>query len=170
MVNPIKTAGGEVGIPADKAKGYYETALSTAKEVIASGKYQLQNAKPNDKGKNFYEAVCVKENNKEVIWARDYKYPGQTVEFTKLNIPATHAEDIDRCMYSPILNLVEAFEYVDNREGSIKTKDAQGNYIFYNKPEDAFANKDARLYGSIIYPGAPFKGMPVPLQAGRKSL
>lgn len=170
MVNPIKTAGGEVGIPADKAKGYYETALSTAKEVIASGKYQLQNAKPNDKGKNFYEAVCVKENNKEVIWARDYKYPGQTVEFTKLNIPATHAEDIDRCMYSPILNLVEAFEYVDNREGSIKTKDAQGNYIFYNKPEDAFANKDARLYGSIIYPGAPFRGMPVPLQAGRKSL
>lgn len=170
MANPIKTAGGEVGISADKAAGYYQTALAAAKEVIAGGKYSLQLTKPDDRGKNFYEAICVKENNSEVIWSRDYIYPGQTTGFTQSNIPASHAEDIDRCYAGPILNLVEAFEYVNDRNGEIKVKDENGNYIFYENPEDAFANKDPRLWGSIIYPGAEFKGSEVVLQAGQKLL
>lgn len=170
MAEPIKTAGGEVGIPANLAQGYYETALAAAEEVIKSGKYELQLTKPNDRGRNFYEALSVKENNKEVIWARDYKYPGQTNGFTQSNIPASHAEDIDRAYAGPILNLVEDFEYINDRNGEIKTKDANGNYIFYDKAEDAFANKDPRLWGTVIYPGAIFKGTPVVLQAGQKYL
>src|SRR5690554_3298676 len=105
MPNPIKTPGGEVGIDANLAQGYYQTALSAAEEVINSGKYELQLNKPDDRGRNFYEALSVKENNKEVIWARDYKYPGQTNGFTQINIPASHAEDIDRAYAGPILNL-----------------------------------------------------------------
>ncbi|WP_080905548.1 RagB/SusD family nutrient uptake outer membrane protein [Parabacteroides sp. Marseille-P3160] len=170
MPTPIRTAGGEVGIPANLANQYYETALSAAEEVINGGKYQLQLTKPDDRGRNFYEALSVKENNKEVIWARDYKYPGQTNGFTQSNIPASHAEDIDRCYAGPILNLVEDFEYINDRNGEIKTTDANGNYIFYDKPEDAFANKDPRLWGTVIYPGAVFKGTPVVLQAGQKYL
>jgi len=88
--------------------------------------------------------------------------------FTQSNIPASHAEDIDRAYAGPILNLVEDYEYINNRNGEIKIRDAQGNYIFYDKPEDAFANKDPRLWGTVIYPGAVFKGMPVVLQAGQK--
>jgi len=168
MPNPIQTPGGEVGIPANLAQGYYQIALTAAEAVINSGKYELQLTKPDDRGRNFYEALSVKENNKEVIWARDYKYPGQTNGFTQSNIPASHAEDIDRAYAGPILNLVEDFEYINNRNGAIKTKDALGNYIFYNKPEDAFANKDPRLWGTVIYPGAVFKGIPVVLQAGQK--
>src|SRR5690606_6444719 len=97
MANPIRTPGGEVGIPADRARGYYEQALAAAEEVIESGVYSLNMTKPDDLGRNFYEALSVKQNNSEVIWARDYKYPGQTVGFTRVNIPASHAEDIDRC-------------------------------------------------------------------------
>lgn len=170
LPNPVSTPGGEVGIPADRAQGYYEQALSAAEEVIGSGVYRLNMTNPGDLGRNFYEALSVKDNNNEVIWARDYKYPGQTVNFTTINIPASHAEDIDRCYAGPILNLVEDFEYVNDRDGTIHTKDAQGNYIFYDRPEDAFADKDARLWGSIIYPGATFKGTPVILQAGQKYL
>ncbi|MBK5196131.1 MAG: RagB/SusD family nutrient uptake outer membrane protein, partial [Proteiniphilum sp.] len=170
MPNPIKTAGNEVGIPANLAQGYYQTALTAAEEVINSGKYELQLSKPNDRGRNFYEALSVKENNKEVIWARDYKYPGQTNGFTQSNIPASHAEDIDRAYAGPILNLVEDFEYINDRNGEIKTKDNNGDYIFYDKAEDAFANKDPRLWGTVIYPGAVFKGTPVVLQAGQKYL
>jgi|AGTN01.3.fsa_nt_gi SusD family. len=170
MPNPIKTPGGEVGIPANLAQGYYQTALSAAEEVIQSGKYALQLSKPDDRGRNFYEALSVKENNKEVIWARDYKYPGQTNGFTQSNIPASHAEDIDRAYAGPILNLVEDFEYINDRNGEIKTRGADGNYIFYDKAEDAFANKDPRLWGTVIYPGATFKGTPVVLQAGQKYL
>ena len=170
MDAPIRTPGGEVGIPADKANGYYNTALSAAEEVIASGKYELQLSKPNDRGRNFYEALSVKENNKEVIWARDYKYPGQTNGFTQANIPASHAEDIDRAYAGPILNLVEDFEYINDRNGQIRTKEANGDYIYYDNPQDAFANKDPRLWGTVIYPGAIFKGTPVLMQAGQKYL
>lgn len=170
MPNPIRTEGGEVGIPAERADEYYQQAHSAAQEVINSGKYQLNMSDPDDLKRNFYEALSIKENNLEVIWARDYIYPGQTVGFTRVNIPASHAEDIDRAYAGPILNLVEDFEYADNRDGTIRTRDAQGNYIFYDSPEDAFENKDARLGGSIIYPGAEFKGSKVVLQAGQKYL
>ncbi len=170
MPNPITTPGAEVGIPASLANGFYETALSAAEEVINGEMYELQISKPDDRGRSFYEALSVKENNKEVIWARDYKYPGQTNGFTQSNIPASHAEDIDRAYAGPILNLVEDFEYINDRDGEINIRDNSGNYIFYDNPEDAFANKDPRLWGSIIYPGAVFKGMPVVLQAGQKYL
>lgn len=169
MISPIKTLGGEVGIPANLANGYYTTALKAAKEVIGSGKYELQLTKPDDKSRNFYEAISVKDNNTEVIWARDYKYPGQATGFTATNIPASHAEDIDRAYAGPILNLVEDFEYISDRNGEIKTKE-NGDYIYYDNPEDAFANKDPRLWGSIIYPGAEFKGKTVVMQAGQVNM
>lgn len=170
MSSPVQTLGGEVGIPADLADDYYEIALSAAEEVINSGQYELQLNKPEDRGRNFYEALSVKENNREVIWARDYKYPGQTNGFTQSNIPPSHAEDIDRAYAGPILNLVEDFEYINNRNGEIRTRDANGDYIYYDNPEDAFADKDPRLWGTVIYPGADFKGEPVVLQAGQKYL
>ncbi len=170
MTSPIRTAGGEVGIPADRANGYYEQALAAAQDVINNSPYALQLNKPDDLERNFYEALSIKDNNTEVIWARDYIYPGsgQQVGFTTQNIPGSHAEDIDRAAAGPILNLVEAFEYVDSRNGSIRIQDNQGNYIFYDDPAAAFANKDARLGGSVITPNAIFKGTPVPLQAGQK--
>lgn len=166
MSNPIKTSGGEVGIPADRAHNYYQTALDAAKAVINGGAYTLM-TDPSNPGEAFYNAVSVKSNNTEVIWALDYYYPGKTVSFTQNNIPASHAEDIDRCYAGPILNLVEDFEYTDNRNGEIKIKNSDGSYVFYDEPEDAFANKDARLWGTVIYPGAIFKDAEVVLQAGQ---
>ncbi|MCI0920916.1 RagB/SusD family nutrient uptake outer membrane protein [Sphingobacterium rhinopitheci] len=170
MTTPIKTDNGEVGIPASEAQRFYEIALNAAEQVIASGKYSIAIKKSDDLSRNFYEAINFKENNAEVIWARDYIYPGQTVGFTRENIPPSHAEDIDRAYAGPILNLVEDFEYINNRDGSLKTKDANDNYVFYDNPLDIFNNKDARLAGSVILPGADFKGNPVVLQAGQKIL
>lgn len=170
MATPIKTAGGEVGIPAEKAKGYYEAALAAAESVIKSGVYILQDKRPEDKGKNFYEATSVKDNNTEVIWARDYKYPGQTVEFTKLNIPKSHAEDIDNSANGPVLNLVEAYEVITTAtpgQGSkIITREGD-DWKFYDTADAPFKDRDPRLWGSIIYPGAPFRNVPVVLQAGQ---
>lgn len=171
MESPIKTQNGEVGIPASKANDYYKIALAAAKEVITKSPYILQDNYPNDKGKNFYEAVTVKDNNSEVIWARDYSYPGSTHGFTQSNVPASHAEDIDNSYASPTLNMVEMFEEINTAtpgQGSkIETTLADGTYKFYDKATSPFANRDPRLYGSIIYPGAPFKGAEVVLQAGQ---
>jgi len=170
LASPIKTANGEVGIPADQATKYYQAALAAAEEVINGGVYKLSLTKPDDLSRNFYEAISVKDNNQEVIWAKDYIYPGQTVGFTRVNIPASHAEDIDRAYAGPLLNLVEDFEYINSRNGSLKINDGSGNYIFYDSPLDLFQGKDPRLSGSIILPGADFKGIPVVLQAGQKVL
>lgn len=170
MTLPIRTENGEVGIPSNEAKRFYEIALDAAEKVINSGKYSIAVKKQDDLSRNFYEAINLKENNAEVIWARDYIYPGQTVGFTRENIPSSHAEDIDRAYSGPILNIVEAFEFVTNRDGSLPTKDANGNYIYYDNPLDIFKDKDARLAGSIILPGSIFKGNVVTLQAGQKVL
>ena len=40
------------------------------------------------------------------------------------------------------------------------------DYIYYDEVDDIFEGKDARLYGTIIYPGASFRGQEVFMQAG----
>src|SRR5690606_4275972 len=89
MPSPIRTAGGEVGIPAELANGDYETALATAQEIIANSPYRLNMTQPDNLERNFYEALSSKVNNSEVIWARDHIYPGagQQTGFTRENIP-----------------------------------------------------------------------------------
>jgi len=164
----VKTAGNEVGIPAAKAPEYYQIAYDAAQEIIKGGKYRLYNENA-DKGRNFYEAICVK-GSPEVIWAKDYIYPGQTHGFTNNNIASSVRGDIDANIMTPVLNLVEAFEYKDSRDGTLKTKDANGNYIYYENPADLFANKDPRLYGTVIYSGADFRGVTITYQAGIKVL
>jgi len=164
----VRTAGNEVGIPADRAPGYYQTAYDAAQEIISGGRYRLYNDNA-DKGRNFYEAVCVK-GSPEVIWAKDYIYPGQTHAFTNNNIASSARGDIDANIMTPVLNLVEAFEYVNDRNGTLKTRDANGEYIYYDDPAELFQNKDPRLYGTVIYSGADFRGATITYQAGVKYL
>ena len=170
MTTPIKTDGGEVGIPADKAEGYYKIALAAAEDVILNSPYELQDKRPDDKGLNFYQAVSVKENNTEVIWARDYKYPGQTHGFTTSNAPKSHAEDIDNSWLGVVLNLVEQYEEIDTDtpgEGSKIETMENGSYKFYDSADAPFKNRDPRLWGTVIYPNTTLKGSPVILQAGQ---
>ena len=170
MTTPIKTDGGEVGIPADKAEGYYKIALAAAEDVILNSPYELQDKRPDDKGLNFYQAVSVKENNTEVIWARDYKYPGQTHGFTTSNAPKSHAEDIDNSWLGVVLNLVEQYEEIDTDtpgEGSKIETMENGTYKFYDSADAPFKNRDPRLWGTVIYPNTTLKGSPVILQAGQ---
>lgn len=170
LVTPnIKTANGEVGIPADMADHYYSIALATADSIIMEGKYSLYKLSP-DQGKNFYNALANKGNNPEVIWALDYFYPGGTTQFTAKNLPTSVKVDIDANRVTPILNLVEAFEYKNDRNGKLKDRDANGDYIYYENIADIFNDKDPRLYGTIIYPGADFRGVTITYQAGQKYL
>ena len=164
----VKTTGGEVGIPATNANDYYTIAYETSKEILQQSPYALY-TKNGDKGRNFYEAVSSKSSD-EVIWARDYKYPGQTHQFTNNVIASSIRGDIDANIMSPVLNLVEDFEYTNNRNGALKLTDGAGNPIYYTNPEDLFANKDPRLYGTIIYSGADFLGSKIIYQAGVRYL
>ena len=167
---PIKTDGGEVGIPANLSEGYYKTALAAARDVVKNSPYSLQDTKEN-KGENFYNAVCIKDNNTEVIWSRDYDSPTSTVSFSNANIPSQFKEDIDNSYAGPTLNMVEMFEPLQTDkpgEGEpVKTKNADGSPVFYKTTSAPFDSRDPRLYGSVLYPGGKFRGAPCLLQAGQ---
>ena len=163
----IMTPGNEVGISASAAPAYYQKALDAAKEVM-SGPYSLYKLNPN-LGENFYDAITKKSPNPEVILAKDFlSTKGRRHGFTYDNIPIGIREDnLSSSNISPALNLVESYEYLDGTSGELKIRTADNSdFIYYNDLTGPFANKDARLYGTVIYPGTTFKGQQVEIQAG----
>ncbi|MGV3640085.1 MAG: RagB/SusD family nutrient uptake outer membrane protein [Adhaeribacter sp.] len=170
MGAPIATSGGEVGIPAAKANDYYTKSLEASREIITTGGYSLYKGNAN-LGENFYEAIGKKTNNPEVIMAQDFSLSkDKRVWFTYDNVARNVREDnLSSSNITPTLNLVEDFEYLDGTSGELKTRTADNSdYIYYDNPADIFANKDARLYGTVIYPGSTFRGLEVQIQAGVK--
>ena len=170
LSSPISTPGGEVGIPASRAAGYYAQSLAASEEIINSGAYELYNANPNP-GENFYEAITKKSANREIILAQDFLVSKDKRHgFTYDNIARNVREDnLSSSSITPSLNLVEDYEYLDGTSGELKTRNASNtDYIYYDSPQAVFDNKDARLYGTIIYPGTSFRGTPVQIQAGVK--
>lgn len=175
MAAPIVLPGGEVGIPASRAEEYYQKSLEASREIINSGVYTLYRSNP-DPGENFYEAVSKKLGNNEVIFAIDYlASQGRSHRFTMEIIPPSLRVDVADVSgggaISPSLNLVEAFEYLDGSPGELRgvgdgTVAGQANWIYYDHPADIFSGKDARLYGTVVYPGSMLLGKPVQMQAG----
>lgn len=177
MAAPISLPGGEVAIPASKAVEYYTKSLEASRQIINSGAYSLYQSNPHA-GENFYEAVSKKTGNPEVIFAIDYlASQGRSHRFTMEIIPRSLRQDVadvsGGSAISPSLNLVEAFDYLDGSPGALKgvgdgsnTAAGQANWIFYGDPADIFANKEPRLYGTIVYPGTSIAGKPVKMQAG----
>lgn len=166
LVTPeITTPGGEVGIPADAAEGFYTTALEAANEIISDGPYSLYQ-KYADKTENFTKLFIDKNDNPEVMWVRDFKGK-ECVQFWAAGTCPTVVSfgSTNRCM--PLLNLVEAYEYLDNRDGSLKITDAKGGYLFYDDPSELFANKDPRMKATVICNGDRFAGKTIVYQAGQ---
>jgi hypothetical protein len=171
----VALSGGEVGISASRAQEYYQKSLAASNEIINSGVYSLYKANPN-LGENFYDALTKKSGNAEVILVNDFnKTQGKRHNFTFNNIARSLREESGNSGsdISPSLNLVESFEYLDGTAGTLKgvgtgsnTAAGQASWIFYDNPQDIFANKDARLYGTVMYPGTTFAGKALQLQAG----
>ena len=165
MPNPISLPGGEVGIPADRATDYYQKSLAASQAIMASSNYALHNTAGTPKGENFYK-LFMDEKSKEMIFAKDFA-TGKVHGFTYDNVVRSFRSDIEgSSMISPSLSLVESFDYLDGSKGTLRDKDANGNYIPYNSIAEIFANKDGRLYGTVVYPGSIFRGQPVDIQAG----
>lgn len=162
----VSLPGGEVGIPANLAPGYYQKALSAAEELIKSGTYSLYQKKEN-LSENFANLFLDKNANPEVIFVKDFKLQSGKVEpFTLQNQPWSGAEDLEGGRLNPSLNLVQSFEKLDNTFETFQTKDANGNFIYYNNPSDMFANRDARLAGTVMIPGSKYKGKDLDIWAG----
>ena len=164
----VSLPGGEVGIPATMANGYYTKALAAAKEIISgkAGTYALYTKKP-DLAENFASIFYDKANNSEVIFVEDFKLQsGKVHYFTGWNQPRYGAEEEEGGRINPSLQFVEAFEKLDNTFAPIPTTNANGTPIYYNDQTDIFAGRDARLAGTVILPGTTFKSRKVDIWAG----
>lgn len=168
----VSLPGGEVGIPASMANDYYTKALSAAQQIIdgEAGNYSLYNKFPTNAAQNFANLFvdnADKAGNPETIWIEDYKLrSGKTHGFTIQNQPIFGAEEVEGGRVNPSLNLVQTFELLDNTHAPLPIADAGGNPIYYNDPLDLFANRDARLAGTVVLPGSDGKNRPVDIFAG----
>lgn len=167
----VTLSGGEVGIPANLASGYYTKALDAAKILIAgtAGGYNLYNTFPTNKAQNFaalFVENADKAGNVETIWIEDYKIrSGKTHGYTIQNQPINGAEEVEGGRINPSLNLVQSFELLDNTFAPLPIGTTAAP-IYYDNPLDLFANRDPRLAGTVVLPGSQGKNRPVDIFAG----
>lgn len=166
----VSLPGGEVGISSALANGYYTRALAAAREIITGGAggYQLYRVLP-DLSDNFAAIFLDKSSvNAEAIFIEDFKVNTAKVHsFTVNNQPFSISDEgLDAGRLNPSLNLVEAFEKLDNTYAPMGTRDASGNPLYYTNQIDIFAGRDARLAGTVLLPSASFKGKQVDIWAG----
>ncbi len=166
----VSLPGNEVGIPASKADDYYTKALTAAQEIIngEAGTYKLYQVLPN-LADNFAALFLDKTSvNQESIFIEDFKVnSGKVHGFTTNDQPFSLSDEgYDAGRLNPSLNLVEAFEKLDNTYAPLATTDGSGNAIYYNDIQDIFADRDARLAGTVLLPGSVFKTGVVDIWAG----
>lgn len=157
--------GGLLGISKAKAKEYYEKARDAARQVIESGKYELYDYS----GETYEGKIANYENlffdesttNKERIMVRAYHYPDRVHRFdervTPYSFRAGSGYSSRRC---PPLSAVEKFEYVNNRDGSIRVNGeglSESEALVVTDPVLLFTNKDPRFIHNVLYPGSPWR-------------
>jgi hypothetical protein len=163
----VSLPGGEVGIPASTADGYYTTALRAAQEIIngEAGPYALYN-RGGDLSDNFAN-LFLDKNSAETIFFEDFKVGGKTHGFTTNDQPYSLSEEGgDAGRLNPSLNLIESFEKLDNTYAPLPTTDISGKPVLYDNVQDIFAERDARLAGTVLLPGGVYKGGIVDIWAG----
>jgi hypothetical protein len=164
----VTLPGNDVGIPASMATGYYTKALAAAQAIISgsAGNYSLYKQLP-DLSDN-YANLFLDKSSSESIFVEDFKANGgKTHGFTTNDQPFSISDEgLDAGRLNPSLNLVESFEKTNNTYAPMATKDGLGNPIYYTNELDIFADRDARLAGTVLLPSGLFKGKRTDVFAG----
>lgn len=163
----VTLSGGEVGIPASRADGYYAQALKSAQAIIngEAGEYSLYAKKP-DLSDNFASIFYDKSANPEAIFVEDFLLANKAHYFTGANQPRFGAEEEEGGRINPSLQFVQSFELLNGTYAPFPLKDASGNAILYNARDSIFNGRDARLEGTVMVPGSSFKGLENDIWAG----
>lgn len=168
----VTLPGGEVGIPAEKADYYYGIALSSAQEIMTDNLYDLYKKNPSDLADNFASMFLDKTDaNTEAIFVKDFLSPNKIHNYTVYTLPQSMSEypryNGSLCA---TLNLVQLYELLDGNKIEPLKVGTPASPVFYDKPGDLFAGRDARLAGTVILPGSSFRGNPVDIWAGYVTL
>ncbi|MDR2774077.1 MAG: RagB/SusD family nutrient uptake outer membrane protein [Tannerella sp.] len=155
---------GLVGIPADRANGYFSLSLAASEAIINSGNYSLYDRNTSDRAANFQNLFMDRTLHEEAIFVKAYSADkGHSFDYYTApeSFKVSYGDGI-----GPTQELVEAFEYIDGRPGILVTNDVDGQSIYYDRPEDIFEGKDPRFFGSILYPNCPWQGDFVVIRRG----
>ena len=158
---------GYVYIAASEAPRFFLESYNASKKILEMadrGIYQLyktSSTNPEDLAANFYNlfSKTVNGDNGEYIFQKHYDAAaGYGHMWDKLNTPFSYRGDGWGCGMTPVLEMVEEFEYIDGSSGALKINDSNGNPISYDNPYDIFKDKDPRLIGSVYVPGGACRG------------
>jgi starch-binding outer membrane protein, SusD/RagB family len=183
------------GMTIADANNYYMQCINASKAIMDNSGKQLFKPSPADKAEAAKNFQTIFENpsaaDVEVIFKKCYidgsstSQQGHCTDLWFLPAQTKIGSLYMGGRYSPTLDLVDLFEdYTDDGTGKsapVKTRtDGVENeytstpstfvltkpYIYYDNQYDIFANKDARLMGSIIVPGSTFKNTLMNMQGG----
>lgn len=176
----LTLTSGAVGISKNKATEYLQSCIDAYLELKEIGRYSLLKGTGSSLGENFNNVFVSKTNNPELILIRDYDgstdFPNN---FTVWNIPRSQRSTANFGGHvNPTLNLVESFETINSGSSqlnayvgneiieSMGNETSAYNYVLYDSPMGIFEGRDPRLWGTVILPGADFRGKEIQLQAG----
>jgi starch-binding outer membrane protein, SusD/RagB family len=156
---------GLVGIPAAKAGFYFAESIKASQAIMESNRFGLYDlvydpiSKTGDPSEN-YRQIFRDKNNKEVIFQVAYNSDRRHMH-DAYNMPQSFKPGCCGNASSPILEMVESYEYIDGSDGKLNYEGKE-----YDSPADLFANKDPRFEGTVMYSGSPFIGRPVQVYRG----
>ncbi|GHT61968.1 glycan metabolism protein RagB [Bacteroidia bacterium] len=187
LTGPAVTQGLVGGFTASDIQFFYQECINACAEVIKSGKFSLYGGSPaslTEAATNYGKVLNAGAGISEVIFLRHYAYPGVAHNMGKWHEPNQLAVEYGgRCC--PTLEMVESYAKIDpvSRTGNYNVKletttdgdedytvgysfNNNHNYIRYDNMTDIFANRDPRLYASVILPNTSWGGKNIIIQGG----
>ncbi|MDH6358723.1 RagB/SusD family nutrient uptake outer membrane protein [Parabacteroides sp. PF5-9] len=184
-----------VGMDASLADFFYSECISASKAIIDNSTHSLYKPNPanGEEAAKNYQEMFMNALGDEIIFARSYidgtKLENQGHDYDIFFSPSQASTGFHKWgRFSPSLDMVDLYEdYTDDGTGKsaqivTRTDGKENEYLSTNSPLDAqitsipfvkydnpyepFKNKDARLHGSIIVPGAEYKGITIVMQGG----
>lgn len=181
------TEGLAGGFTAEDVRFFYQECINAAAEVIKSGLFSLYGEAPAslaEAAANYGKVYTNGKGISEVMLLRNFIYPGVAHNMGKWHEPNQLSIEFGgRCC--PTLDLVESYAKIDpvTRTATYNAKfetTTNGNenytvgysfnknipYKRYNTVQEIYANRDPRLYASVILPGSQWGGKLIVIQGG----
>jgi hypothetical protein len=153
-----------VGVESQYADGYWQKSLEASNEILNDGPYRLYNQYA-DKSENYYR-LFLDESNQEYIFWEAFSVPEKAHSYDLLFTPFSFRQNGYGCGWSPTIEFVEAFAYLDGSDGVLKLRNEQGAPREYDSPIDLFEGKDPRLKGTLYLPMSQCRGGIVEIRRG----
>lgn len=156
---------GLIGIPALKADSYFTESLNASRAIMDSDVFGLYDksydpiSKAGDPVAN-YQQIFVDEGNKEIIFQKAYNFPDKPHSWDNFNIPEGFTTNQGSAI-CPLLDLVEAYEYVDGTPGVLNVDGRE-----FDSPDELYKDKDPRFEASIFRSGTPYIGRDLQIYRG----